>query len=229
MKKHIVIILCVVSLYFSVLSLAYGVSKAEYLYDLDEDFVGIKFDNNEYVNDYYIPEKYALIVDDVSFFSRRYYIKYGDFFSDYVPPFAYFCLYSKKFDRYANFIIEDPHDSEACIHMKKGFLVPSLEYNNVDMICMSLDTKYEDNIKEKETIEKIVECAKSNGKIELDKEIVDYIKKYSWDYHCFYLKYEGYPLVEEFHIEETEDGRYIIDQYTPEEYDTIYWEEEAHQ
>ena len=43
------------------------------------------------------------------------------------------------------------------------------------MVCMSLGNKDEDNIKDKETIDKIVECATSNGKIELDKEIVDYM------------------------------------------------------
>ena len=93
---------------------------------------------------------------------------------------------------------------------------------------MSLSSSYE-IIKDESTVNKIVECAKSDGKIELDKNIVSYIQKYSFDSHCFYLRYVDCPLVEEFHIEETEDGKYIIDQYTPEEYNTIYWEEEAHQ
>ena len=226
--KRISVILCIIALYFSVISIIYSTSDAEYLYDAAGDFIGIKFNNNEYTDDYYMPERYKLIAEDVSSFSRRYYIKYGDYFSDYLPPFSYFCFYSNEFDEYTNFIIEHPHDSEACIHIKKDMVLPTLNRNKVDMVCMSLGNKDEDNIKDKETIDKIVECAKSDGKIELDKEIVDYIKKYSWDYHCFYLKYEGYPIGEEFHIKETEDGKYTIDQFTPEEYDTVYYDEELH-
>ena len=53
----------------------------------------------------------------------------------------------------------------------------------------------------------------------------DFIVANSWDNHCIHLKYEGYPLIEEFFVTETEDGRYIVDQYTAEEYDTIYYDE----
>ncbi len=226
--KYIVVFICVVVLYWGGVSLSYSVSDAEYLYDSADNFVGIRFNNKVYT-DKSMPDKYDLIVEDITLFPRRYYIKYGDL-SDYITPFSdFFCLYNREFDKYNNVIIESPNDSKARIYINKEMVLPILNRNKVDMVCMSLDAKDEDNIKDKETVDKIVECAKSNGEIELDKDIYDYIKKYSADHHCLWLKYEGYPIVEEFHIKETEDGRYIIDQYTLEEYDTIYWEEEAHQ
>lgn len=226
MKKYILIFLCIVALCFGVISVSYALSNAEYIRDPAEDFFKIKFNNNEYIaeysDDYYIPKQYNLIVEDRSFFIRRYYIRYGDF-CDYIPPFSYFCLYNKEFDKYTNFIIENPNDSEACIYVRDDLILPTLDNNKVDMVCMSLDAYDEDNIKDEETIKKIVECAKSDGKEELDKNIYEYIKEHSYDNFCFGLKYEGYPIVEKFHVEETEDGRYIVDQYTDEEYETIYY------
>lgn len=147
------------------------------------------------------------------------------FFSTY-----YFCFFDKNDDYYSNFIILCPEDTSISqLYLKENFVFPTIGKNKVESIWTSIDVSDSDNIKDKETVDKIVECAKSNGEIELDKDVYDYIRTYSADHHCLWLKYEGYPLVEEFYIEETEDGRYIIDQYTPEEYDTIYWEEEAHQ
>ncbi len=229
MKKHILIFLCIVALYFGVISLSNTLSKTEYFYDLGKDISGIKFNNNEYIRFLSMPtERYALITHDVSVTSKKYYIKFNDC-SDFFPPFEYICLYSEEFDTYSNFIIKNPNGFNEQIYVKTNLILPTLKKNEIDMVFMSLSSNDKDNISDKNTVKKIVECAKSNGKIELDKDIYDYIKKYSADHHCLWLKYEGYPIVEEFHIEETEDGRYIVDQYTPEEYDTIYWEEEAHQ
>ena len=229
MKKHILIFLCIVALYFGIISLSNTLSKTEYFFDLGKDISGIKFNNNEYIRFLSMPtECYALITHDVSATSKKYYIKSNDC-SDFFPPFEYICLYSEEFDAYSNFIIKDPNGFNEQIYVKTNLILPTLKKNEIDMVFMSLSSNDKDNISDKNTVKKIVECAKSNGEIELDKAIYDYIKKYSADHHCLWLKYEGYPIVEEFHIEETEDGRYIIDQYTPEEYDTIYWEEEAHQ
>ena len=229
MKKRMVIILCVVLLYFGMVSVRNLISKTEYFYDPGKDISGIKFNNTEYVRFFSMPtECYALITHDVSATSKKYYIKSNDF-PDFFPPFEYICLYSEEFDENSNFIIKNPNGYNEEIYVKTNLILPTLKKNEIDTVFMSLSSNDKDNIKDVKIVDKIVKCAKSNGKIELDKEIVDYIKKYSTDHHCLWLKYDGYPIAEEFHIEETEDGRYIVAQYTPEEYDTIYWEEEAHQ
>lgn len=163
---------------------------------------------------------YELIYDDSSQAEKEcVYIR------SMIVPFIYFEPYSVEFDKNTEFINLYYFDK---VLVYEDFIYPTINENKVVEVWMSLSSSYE-IIKDKSTVNKIVECAKSNGEIELDKGIVDYIKKYSWDNHCFYLRYADCPLVEEFHIEETEDGRYIIDQFTLEEYDTIYWEDEAHQ
>lgn len=133
----------------------------------------------------------------------------------------WFCYYSETYDKNHNFITNNSTNS---LYIKEDFIFPILEKNEINEIWLSLSSSYE-IINDKETVDKIVDCAKSNGEKELDKEIYDYIIENSWDNHCIYLKYEGYPLVEEFFVTETEDGRYIVDQYTAEEYDTIYYDE----
>lgn len=178
----------------------------------------------EYKEDTYIEFKselpYELVYDD-SFQGKknRIYVK------NMIIPLIYFEPYSVELDKNTDFINLYYFDK---VLVDENFTYPTIEKNEVVEVWMSLSSSYE-IIKDESTVNKIVECAKSDGKIELDKNIVSYIQKYSFDSHCFYLRYVDCPLVEEFHIEETEDGRYIIDQYTPEEYDTIYWEEEAHQ
>ena len=230
MKKIGCVALCIVLIYSSFIIIIKATSKAEYTYGLGENISGVEYGNNTYIEFDYEYDRYDLICEDISSNIEKHFIKYNDFFSDYFPPFDCFTFYYNEFDDNSNFIILHTTDTTVTeVYVKDDFIMPSLKYDNIDMICVSLDAKDEDNIKDAEKIDKIVGCAKSKGKIELDKDIYDYIKKYSADHHCLWLKYEGYPIVEEFHIEETEDGRYIIDQYTPEEYDTIYWEEEAHQ
>lgn len=202
---------------------------AEYIYDNTGSIVAIKFKNQIYESMPDDPPKpYDFIYDEYSLEYRSYLVMYDEL-TDFFFMWDSVRFYSDYYDKDKNFVrgsvLGDASDD---FYVKEGFIYPTLDKNQVDEIWMSV-RRNDDIIKDKEIVGKVVECAKSNGKIELDKEIVDYIKKYSWDYHCFYLKYEGYPIVEEFHIEETEDGRYIVDQYTPEEYNTIYWEEEAHQ
>ena len=229
MKKIIYLLLCIVSIYSIFILIVRTTSNAEYTYGFGEYISSLTYGDDTYIEFNYMHDCYALICEDPKPNTKRYFIKYNDFFSDYFPPFDYFTFYNNEFDENSNFIIIHTTDTTVTkVYVKDDFIMPSLKYNEIDMVCMSLDAKDEDNIKNKEAIEKIVECAKSEGELELDKEIVDYIKKYSWDNHCFCLKYKGYPLVEEFHIKETEDGRYVVDQFTEEEYDTIYYDDELH-
>lgn len=135
--------------------------------------------------------------------------------------YRYFCFCNSKNDIDSNFLVAAPGKLDR-IFIKKDFDFPTLNSSEVNEIWMSLSSTDEDNIKDITIVNHIVECAKSNGELALDKDVYEQIKSTSWDNHCFYLKYKGYPLVEEFHIEETEDGRYIVSQYTASEYDTVY-------
>ena len=58
----------------------------------------------------------------------------------------------------------------------------------------------------------LVYCMKSTADREIDKEIYDYIVENSWDNSHFYLKYNGYPLVEEFYVSTDRNGKYIVSQ-----------------
>lgn len=189
------------------------------------DDISVKYENIGILYGYQmLPYKFT--ANEMHENKNKIYINQGSLFYDLLNFSNYFCFYSKHDDLYSNFIIKQPNDSSVCqLYVKKNFVFPTIHKNKLNEVWLSLSSFDTDNIKDSDIVNKIVECVKSEGEIALDKEIVDYIKKYSWDNHCFYLKYEGYPLVEEFHIEETEDGRYIVDQYTAEEYDTIYWDE----
>lgn len=253
MKKKTVIVISfflVVLISFFTVYIYTGVQnrkkcEATYIKDADGYEIGISYNGRNYYDLYTImedgsygphistdfddfPLPYSLVTAEDETGSEFVYIE-QDEFSDYALWFdGYFYYYSETLDKNKDFIIDKDRYHFNDIYVDENFVFPTKENNKVDEVWMSHSSSYE-IIKDESTVDKIVACAKSDGKIELDKEIVDYIKKYSWDYHCFYLKYEGYPIVEEFHIEETEDGRYIVNQYTPEEYNTIYWEEEAHQ
>lgn len=145
---------------------------------------------------------------------KRVYYK-GDF-----ALFSYFEPYCEVFDKNMHFIYIPNWDM---VLMKVDFVFPTLENNQVEEIWFSLSNN--DTMDDPDWVHQVVEAARSNGAKEIDKEIYDYIVANSWDNHCIHLKYEGYPLVEEFFVNETKDGRYIVDQYTAEEYDTIYYDE----
>ena len=215
-SKSLKILLIIIGLW-SLLLVFYNIfAPAKISYD---PLLRVSYNDKTYIETDWDFKTYHLIYDDsYEKDEKKMYIK------DCFIPFRYVETLCEKFDKTTNFIYI-PHLDQVCV--KENFVYPTLENNEIDEVWMSHSSSYE-IIKDKENIEKIVECAKSEGKIFLDKEIVDYIKRYSSDNHCFWVKYEGYPLVEEFHIKETEDGRYIIEQYTQEEYDTIYWEDEAH-
>ena len=229
-KKYICLFLVALLLLYIVFIKIYEVNPtAKYIYDNTENIIGIKFKDDIYEHIGFSPSKpYDFIYDENPFELKSYLVLHNDL-SDFLFMWNTVCFFSDYYDFDNNFIRCDVWGrASPDYYVKEGFVYPTLHNNEVNEVWMSLSSSYE-IIKDRKTVDKIVECAKSNGEIELDKEIVDYIKKYSADNHCLWLKYEGYPIVEEFQIEETEDGRYIVDQYTPEEYDTIYWEEEAHQ
>ncbi len=176
--------------------------------------------NGEVYVEYEDEEPYRLIADDsIAEKNNRVYVK------SMLIPFIYFEPYSVKFDKKENFIWLYHFDE---ILVKENFVFPTIEKDAINEVWMSSSSTGKYKIKDKKTVDKIVECAKSDGRIELDKEVYDYIKKYSFDNHCFRLKYEGYPILEKFHIKETEDGRYIIDQYTEEDFDLFLGDPEAH-
>ena len=87
----------------------------------------------------------------------RYYVPY-DYYTDY------FLLWNSilRLDEYDEYFFWDnyPHYD---VYVKEDFVFPTLESNEIDEVWMSLlsDGKY--NIKDKETVSKIVECAKSKG------------------------------------------------------------------
>ena len=224
MKKFLKIryLLLFVFIFYSLSVLLYHIiAPAKILYDPFR----VEYKNTVYIeglSDYY---QYELVKDE-SYDAEEKHIWVKDrLVVDFFFPFEYFEAYCESFDKQINFICLNSYDT---VFVKEGFVFPTIEENEVSEVWMSASSTYE-IIKDKEKVAKIVECAKSKGELELDEDVVEYIKKYSWDNHCFYLKYAGYPLVEEFHIEETEDGRYVVDQFTAEEYDTIYYHNTAHQ
>ncbi len=162
-----------------------------------------------------VRERYSL-VRDYSCDDKRIYYK-GDLLC-----FTYFEPYSEELDENMNFIRLPSWD---VVLMKDDFVFPTIYNNIVSEVWMLCSVEDEKRIKNEDIVNHILDCAKSNGEKELDKEVYDYIVENSWDNHCIYLKYEGYPLVEEFFVTQTKDGRYIVDQYTTEEYDTIYYDE----
>lgn len=178
-----------------------------------EDKVYVEYDDYEY-------PAYDLAYDDSEKGNtKRTYVKSSLFSIEYIVP------YSANFDKNQNFVWLYSYDR---VLVKEGFVFPTIENNEVEAVWMSASSSDEDHITDKETVNKIVKCIKSNGKMKLDKSIVRYIKKHSWDNHCIHLKYKDYPILEDYHIEETEDGRYILKQYTPEEYDAPFWENKSH-
>ncbi len=220
MKKTPFIILAIVSSYILFITIYHFNCNAKYLYE-NEEYLGIIYNNRIYIPKNVVEPLY-LIYDDNDQNDSKIYIA-QKFLSDLFIPFQYFVFYSESYDFGGDFIVERPDDSSlSVLHIDKDFVYPTIDKNEVDEIWGSLSSSNEDNIKDLSVVNHIVECAKSNGELALDKEVYEQIKENSWDNHYFYLKYKGYPLVEKFYIEETEDGRYIVDRYTEAEYDTVY-------
>lgn len=247
MRKKVLIILLVLSLSLSFIGyyIYTGIQnrnkcEATYIKNADGDKIGISYNGRnyyewDYMFDNYFEHSgacaedgfpYVLVKHEDERKSEFIYIK-QDKFSDYVFfKNDYFGYISEFYDKNRDFIVIGFDLPERFVD--ENFVFPTIDNNIVNEVWMSHSDDYE-IIKDKETVDKIVECAKSDGKIKLDKSIVGYIKKHSSDRHCLWLKYEGYPIIEEFHIEETEDGRYIVAQYAVEDYYNLYWQDEAHQ
>ncbi len=193
---------------------------AEYIYDTTGYYDVIKFNGKVYEPITFVSKPYELVFKADSDGGDLYYIARNNF-DDLLLPWDRFVFYSSDYDNIGAFIRVFPYDN---LYVVKDFVYPTINKNKISEIWMSCSSSYE-IIKNKLWVNQIVESAKSKGQKGIDKEVYDYIVSNSWDNHCIYLKYEGYPLVEEFYVTETEDGRYIVDQYTAEEYDTIFYEE----
>ena len=183
---------------------------AKYIYDNNGDSIGIEYKSSFYVRFEDEIQQYDLVDAETLEKYEEIYIERNDS-KKLSAPVDYFVFYSNIYDDNDNFIVVNPDDSSLqTIYVKDEFVYPTIDENEVDEVWMSLSSTY-NIIEDSNTVNHILECAKSNGELSLDEDVYKQIKSTSWDNHCFYLKYKGYPLVEEFHIEETEDGRYIVD------------------
>ena len=207
----------IIGLYCLVMFFINAAAPAQLFYDP----LRVEYEDRVYVEyDDYEHPAYGLAYDDSEEGdAKRTYVKSSLFSIEYIVP------YSVNFDKNQNFVWLYSYDR---ILVKEDFVFPTIEKNQVEAVWMSASSSDEDHITDKETVDKIVKCIKSNGKIELDKSIVRYIKKYSWDNHCIHLKYKDYPILEDYHIEEKGNDRYILKQYTSEEYDAPFWEDKTH-
>ena len=223
-KVFIIMVLALLFLYCGLIKLCQINSNTEYIYNSDGRYEAIKYNDIIYEEISFVSWPYELVVNENSTGGNEYYIARNDY-TDFFLPWDSFVYYSDDFDYNDAFIRVFPYDN---LYVKKGFIYPTVDKNEIDEVWMSHSSTYH-IITDKATVDKIVECAKSDGEIPLDKDIVEYIKEHSWDNHCLNLKYKGYPLVEKVYIEEIKEGRYIIKQYPMEDFDTIYYQDEAHQ
>ncbi len=123
------------------------------------------------------------------------YISYGNTLGDLIPPYRYF---STSVENDA-FIFVCPDDSSLNLtYIKKDFVFPTANNNEVDEIWMSVNKNDESNIKDSETIEYIVNCIKDNKN--LSEDVCKYITEKSYDNCSIYLKYKGYPLLEQYTV-----------------------------
>lgn len=196
-----------------------SIYEATYLYD-DEGFHdGILYGNDSYVEWGYVADIYleSGVIEKTNMhpynlvegvLREKIYIS-DNSIHDFLPPYSYFSFCGESDD----FIFEQPDDTSLNIlFIKKDFQFPDIYNNEIEEVWLYLDPYCDVNIKDKAKVKKIVDCAKNETTQELDKEIYDYIFKNSWDNCHIFLKYKGYPLVEEFRIAITEDGRYIVQQ-----------------
>lgn len=217
----------VVIIYFVVVTVLNFTARANYIYSSTDSIIGLKFENVIYKPVVLVEEPYYLVSDiatleneAIEYEPHKEYIKEDDIYR-YLPPFDYFVPYCDSFDKSWNFIVVSPYDFEtSMVYVKSNFRYPTIKTDSVNEIWTSL---FNTNsvISDKSIVANIVECAKTKTK--LDEEIYEQLNLRNGG--SLFFKYDGYPLVEEFHVEETEDGRYIVDQYTASEYDSVYLEE----
>lgn len=197
--------------------------KAEYVYTMTGFVDKIKYEDVLYKKLDYVPDYYVVIEGENLLSCPKIYIENNNYI-DFLAPFNYFVFLNSELDDFSNFIIEQPSDSSISqVYVKEDFVFPTFTQNVVEEVWVSQSPTDEYNIKDSAVVNHVVECVKSDGKLELDKDVYEHIKAGTWDNTSrFYLKYKGYPVIEKFYIEETEDGRYIVDRYTEAEYDTVY-------
>lgn len=146
---------------------------------------------------------YYIISDDLH---EKVYISDG-FFHDLLPPYSYFSFCGESDD----FIFESPDDTSLNIlYVKEDFVFPNIFENEIDEIWMSLSVDDADNITDEKIVGKFVGFAKSEDDFGADEDIYSYISEKSCDGCRIFMKYKGYPLVEEFVLTEKEIGRYVI-------------------
>ena len=193
-----------------------SIYEATYSYDDEGSRDGILYGNDSYVEWGYVADIYleSGVIEKTDMYP--YYLVSGvlrekiyisdNSIHDFLPPYSYFSFCGESDD----FIFEQPDDTSLNIlFIKKDFQFPDIYENEIEEVWMSLGPYDSDNITDKTKVNKIVDCVKNAPNQELNKEIYDYISEKSWDNCHFYLKYKGYPLVEEFCVSTTEDGRYI--------------------
>lgn len=217
--KKIFCIFTFIVLIISLFLLNYSKYKATYENDNSDSYRCISYDNDSYVEWSKLAETYCIAgvinnTDMSPYFlitenlRDKVYIS-ENFIQDLIPPYSYFSFCGESDD----FIFESPDDTSLNIlYVKDGFVFPNISDNKVEEIWMSLSSADNGNITDEKIVKKIVDCAKSETNKELDKDIYDYISEKSWDNRHIYIKYNGYPLVEEFFVIKSEDGRYIIEQ-----------------
>lgn len=206
--------LVVIIIYFVVVTVLNYQSRSEYMYSGTGSIIGLKFENMIYKPVVLVEEPYYLVSDlaalenaDIEHELHKEYIKEDDIYS-YLPPFDYFVPYCDFFDETWNFIIVSPYDFEtSMVYVKSNFRYPTIKTDSVNEIWTSL---FNTNsvISDKYIVENIVECAKNKTK--LDKEIYEQLNLRNGG--SLFFKYDGYPLVEEFHIEVIDDGIYVVTQ-----------------
>ncbi len=223
-KRLLVITAIVFALSISLLTTAIylmstSIYEATFAHD-DEGFHdGILYGNDSYVEWGYVADIYleSGVIEKTDMYP--YYLVSGvlrekiyisdNSIHDFLPPYSYFSFCGESDD----FIFQQPDDTSLNIlFIKKDFQFPDIYNNEIEEVWMSLGPYDSDNITDKTKVNKIVDCVKNAPNQELNKEIYDYISEKSWDNCHFYLKYKGYPLVEEFCIAVIEDGRYIVQQ-----------------
>lgn len=158
-------------------------------------------DIDEYYRDLEVIDKhaesmepyYCLCDDYPETLKDKIYISNGNTFDDLRPPYPYF---STSVENDA-FIFECPDDSSFnLMYIKKDFVFPTVNNNEIDGIWMSVNQTDESNINDSKTVEYIVNCIKDQKN--LSEDVCKYIIEKSWDNCSIYLKYKGYPLVEQY-------------------------------
>lgn len=193
--------------------------EASYEYNDDVLGRGILYDNDHYIEWTKIADTYCALgvihTTDMSPYFLVSEILRGKIYisdnsiQDLLPPYSYFSFCGESND----FIFESPDDTSLnLLYVKEGFVFPNIYKNEVDEVWMSLSPFDNGNITDEITVKTIVDCAKSKTKKELDTKLYDYIFEKSWDNYHVYVKYSGYPLVEEFFVIRTKDGRCVVEQ-----------------